>query len=127
MTRSYFSPNLHQSAAPFAHVTQHDGTGYTAGIIGQDPVSGALVSADVTEQCAAMLDNLETLLSELGLKFSDLLRTTVYLTDYQDFGAINSIYAERLSIPYPARTTLQVAALPLGAKVQIDAVVATQT
>lgn len=124
MTRSYFSPNLHQSAAPFSHFTQHDGTGYTAGIIGQDPVSGALVSEDVTEQCAAMLDNLETLLNELGLKFAGVLRTTVYLTDYQDFADINSIYAQRLGTPYPARTTVQVAALPLGAKVQIDAVLA---
>lgn len=119
----HFSPRLHQSKAPFSHFVHHGDTGFTAGIIGQDPGSGVLVSGGVTEQCSAMITNLETLLEELGLGFADLLRTTVYLTDYRDFEAINSVYADRLSEPYPARTTVQVAALPLDAKVQIDAVV----
>lgn len=127
MSRSYFSPNLHQSSAPFSHFVQHEGTGYTAGIIGQDPRSGELVSDDVEKQCAAMLANLGTLLNELGLGFSDVLKTTVYLTDYQDFAAINRVYAGQLTAPFPARTTLQVAALPLGAKVQIDAVLAMRS
>ncbi len=83
VTGYYFSPRLHQSSAPFSHFVQHGDTGYTAGIIGQDPHSGALVSDDVTEQCAAML-------------------------------------TKRLHAPFPARTTIQVAALPLGAKVQIE-------
>ena len=83
-----------------------------------------LVSNDVSEQCVAMLANLETLLAELDLTFANLLRTAISLTDYQDFGVINAVYAGALSAPYPARTTLQVAGLPLGAKVQIDAVVA---
>ena len=123
VTGYHFSPRLHQSTAPFSHFVQHGDTGYTAGIIGQDPHSGALVSDDVTEQCAAMLTNLETLLDELGLGLADILRATVYLTDYQDFQAINSVYAQRLHAPFPARTTIQVAALPLGAKVQIDAII----
>lgn len=103
---------------------QHGDTGYTAGIIGQDQRTGALVSEDVSEQCAAMLTNLQTLLHEVGSGLSDILRITVYLTDYQDFAAINAVYAQHLSAPFPARTTLQAAALPLGAKVQVDAIVA---
>ncbi|KUM29304.1 hypothetical protein AQ436_06335 [Arthrobacter sp. EpRS66] len=70
-----------------------------------------------------MMKNLNTLLNEVQLKMSDVLRTTIYLTDYKDFEAINSVYAKYLQLPYPVRTTLQVAALPLGAKVQIDTVV----
>lgn len=62
--------------------------------------------------------------SKQGLTLNDLLRSTVYLTDYRDFEAINGVYAKRLSAPYPVRTTVQVAALPLGAKVQIESVVA---
>lgn len=127
MISHHFSPQLHQSTAPFSHFVQHGGTGYTAGIIGQDPSTGALVSDDVTEQCKAMFDNLQTLLDEVGSGLSDILRTTVYLTDYQDFEAINTAYAKRVQAPFPARTTLQVAALPLGAKVQIDATVAVDT
>ena len=123
----YFSPQLHQSKAPFSHFVRHGDIGYTAGIIGQDPSTGELVSDDVTEQCTAMFDNLQTLLDEVGSGLSDILRTTVYLTDYQDFEAINTGYAKRILAPFPARTTLQVAALPLGAKVQIDATVAVDT
>ncbi len=119
-----FSRALYQSSAPFSHFVEHNGAGFTAGIIGQRPDDGSLVSSDVAEQCAAMMDNLATLLSELGLDLSEILRTTIYLTDYEDFDAINTVYAKYLSEPFPARTTLQVAALPLGAKVQIDAVVA---
>jgi 2-iminobutanoate/2-iminopropanoate deaminase len=71
-----------------------------------------------------MMNNLKTLLEELRLSLSDLLRTTIYLTDYEDFEAINAVYARYLSEPFPVRTTVQVAGLPLGAKVQIDTVVA---
>ncbi|TLM80809.1 RidA family protein [Pseudarthrobacter sp. NamE5] len=124
MTRHYFSPRLHQSAAPFSHYVEHGNIGYTAGIIGQRPDTGDLVSDNVSQQCDAMLTNLQILLDEQGLTLRDLLRTTVYLTDYRDFAAINEVYAGRLHEPYPARTTVQVAALPLGAKVQIEAVVA---
>jgi len=123
MTRFHFSPGLHQSSAPFSHFVEHGQTGYTAGIIGQDRGTGVLVSDDVADQCSAMMDNLEVLLNELGLGLGDILRTTVYLTDYRHFEAINAVYGQRLARPFPVRTTLQVAGLPLGAKVQIDAVV----
>jgi len=124
MSEHHFSPSLYQSPAPFSHFVRHGNTGYTAGIIGQRPEDGALVSDDAGEQCAAMITNLETLLNELDLSLSDVLRTTIYLTDYRDFDAINTVYASQLREPFPARTTIQVAALPLGAKVQIDSVVA---
>lgn len=69
-----------------------------------------------------MMDNLETLLQELGLGLHDILRTTLYLVDYGHFDAINAAYSQRLAARFPALTTLQVTGLPLGAKVQIDAV-----
>ncbi|MBT2550095.1 RidA family protein [Arthrobacter sp. ISL-65] len=119
----HFSSQLYQSTAPFSHFVQQGNTGYSAGIIGQDPSSGALVSSDVTAQCEAMLTNLQTLLDEMGLAMGDIIRTTLYLIDYQDFDAINTVYARRLAPPFPARTTVQAAALPLGAKVQIEATV----
>ncbi|MGP5049666.1 RidA family protein [Glutamicibacter ardleyensis] len=126
MAKHHFSPNLHQSTAPFSHFVQHGDTGYTAGIIGQRTDDGTLVSDDVAEQCEAMMKNLETLLGEIELNTSNLLRTTIYLTDYKDFAAINAVYAKHLEAPYPVRTTIQVAALPLGAKVQIDTVLRLQ-
>lgn len=123
MSDQHFSPLLHQSAAPFSHFARHGDTGYTAGIIGQRTDDGSLVSNDVAEQCEAMMINLKTLLGELSLNLSDVLRATIYLTDYKDFEVINAVYAKHLREPFPVRTTVQVAALPLGAKVQIDTVV----
>lgn len=120
----HFSPSVYQSPAPFSHLVRHGGTGYTAGIIGQSPVDGSLVSPDVEEQCEALLTNLETLLGDVGLSLANVLSTSVYLTDYDDFYAINTVYARRFPEPFPARNTLQVAGLPLDARVQVDAVVA---
>lgn len=71
-----------------------------------------------------MISNLPILLDEQWLILRDLFRTTGYLTDYRDFAAINDVYARRLHEPYPARTTVQVSGLPLGARVQIETVVA---
>ena len=122
--RAFFSSELHQSTAPFSHLVRVGDLGFVSGIIGQNRDDGALVSADVTAQCEAMFDNVETLLGEVGLELQHLVRTTLYLTDYADFGALNAVYERRLSTPYPARTTVQVAGLPLGAAVQVDAVVA---
>lgn len=124
MQKHHFSPRLHQSTAPFSHFIRHGDTGYTAGIIGQRTDDGSLVSENVDEQCEAMMKNLETLLDEVGLSYANILRTTIYLTSYEDFDTINSVYASRLSEPFPVRSTVQVAALPLGAKVQIETVVA---
>jgi 2-iminobutanoate/2-iminopropanoate deaminase len=124
MPKHHFSPRLHQSTAPFSHFVHHGDTGYTAGIIGQRTDDGSLVSDDIEEQCEAMMTNLTTLLEELNLGLSNLLRATIYLTDYNDFGVINAVYAKHLQEPYPVRTTIQVAALPLGAKVQIETVIA---
>ncbi|GAA3329435.1 RidA family protein [Paeniglutamicibacter sulfureus] len=123
MPEHHFSPLLHQSTAPFSHFVRHGNTGYTAGIIGQRADDGSLVSDDVAVQCEAMMNNLKTLLGELSLGLSNVVRTTIYLTDYEDFEAINAAYARHLRDPFPVRTTIQVAALPLGAKVQIDTVV----
>ncbi|OFT91092.1 Rid family hydrolase [Corynebacterium sp. HMSC28B08] len=119
----HFSPQLHQSSAPFSHFAAADGLGFTAGIIGQDRETGEVVSGDVAVQCEYMMENLQILLREVGRGFQDVVRTTIYLTDYADFGTVNEVYARYFAEPYPVRTTLQVAALPLGAAVQIDTVV----
>lgn len=117
-----FSPSLFQSSAPFSHVVIAGDVAYVSGIIGQRPDTGALVDADVGTQARAMFGNLETALREAGLSLADLVATRIYLVDYAEFEAINAVYRDCVPAPFPARTTLQVAALPLGARVQIDAV-----
>ncbi|WP_082575827.1 RidA family protein [Arthrobacter sp. Soil762] len=89
MSAHHFSPNLHQSPAPFSHLVRHGDTAYTAGIIGQSPDDGGLVGPGIEEQCESMLSNLETLLTDVHLSLAHVLRTTIYLTDYDDFHIIN--------------------------------------
>lgn len=92
---------------------------------GQLPIDleGNCVSDDVIEQTFQVLRNIETLLEERGLDFRYIVKTTVFLTNMDDFEAMNQIYGVHFSAPYPARSTIQVAALPKGAKVEIECIV----
>ncbi|NUP75749.1 MAG: RidA family protein [Sinomonas sp.] len=118
----HFSRGLFQSAAPFSHACRVGDLWFISGIIGQRRDTGELVSTELGLQARTMFDNLDLLLDELGVRPAGIARTCLYLTDYADFDELNVIYAERIESPYPARTTLETAALPLGAKVQIDAI-----
>lgn len=123
----FFSKTLFQSSAPFSHIVIAGDVGYVSGIIGQRRDTGALVDSDTALQARAMFDNFETAITEAGFSLSDIVSTRLYLLDYAEFETINDVYRDRLSSPLPARTTLQVAALPLGARVQIDAIVTKAT
>lgn len=117
------SKRLFRSSAPFSHIVIAGGLGHVSGIIGQRRDTGALVAPETRAQSQAMFDNLETVLDEARFSLGSLIATRLYLVDYADFETVNGIYRDRLSAPFPARTTLQVVALPLGARVQIDAVI----
>ena len=99
------------------------GAVYCAGQIGADPDTGAL-EAGVVAQTARALSNLRAVLSAAGLSLRDVVKTTVFLADLAEFPAMNEEYAKHFSPPYPARSTVQAAALPKGARVEIDAVAA---
>ena len=97
-----------------------DGMVYTAGQIGLDPVSGAIVGPDVESQTRRVLMNLEAVLAEAGGSFSDVVKSTIYIVDMHDFPKVNEIYAGCFTDHPPARSTVQVAGLPLGALVEIE-------
>ncbi|GEM_PF-1882329 len=117
-----FSPHLFASSAPFSHARRAARLWHLSGLIGQCPDTGALVSEDPSAQLDRMFANLRILLADLGLTASDLVKATVYLVDNADVDLMNRKYAEEISTPYPARVTVQAAALPAGARFQIDAV-----
>jgi 2-iminobutanoate/2-iminopropanoate deaminase len=125
--RHVVSDHLARSSSPFSHVVVYDGIGYISGIIGQAPDTGQIVSPDFIAQVRRALQNLAIVLAELGALPSDVLRTTIYLVNYADFEAMNTAYRETFSSPYPARVTLAAHALPLQARFQIDAIVATDS
>jgi 2-iminobutanoate/2-iminopropanoate deaminase len=95
---------------------------YTSGQLGLDPASGQLIAGDVAEQTGQALRNLAAVLRGAGLTLADVVKTTVYLTDMADFGAMNETYGRHFASDPPARTTIAAAGLPKDARVEIEAV-----
>ena len=95
---------------------------FCSGQIGLDPATGKLVSDDVRDQARRVLQNLAAVLGEAGARLPDVVKTTIYLEDLGDFAAVNEVYAGFFPESPPARATVQVAALPLGSRVEIDAI-----
>jgi 2-iminobutanoate/2-iminopropanoate deaminase len=95
---------------------------FTAGQIALDPSTGRLVGESVVEQTNRVLENLSAVLAAAGASWTDVVKTTVYLVDLADFPTVNELYGQRLGAARPARSTVQVAALPRGALVEIDAI-----
>jgi 2-iminobutanoate/2-iminopropanoate deaminase len=107
---------------PYSQAVEHDGVVYCSGQIGLDPASGQLVAGGTVAEAERVLENLRAVLARAGLDFTDVVKTTIYLVDLADFATVNEIYARFVQAPYPARATVGVAALPRGARVEIDAV-----
>jgi 2-iminobutanoate/2-iminopropanoate deaminase len=109
---------------PYSQAVTANGFLFTAGQIAFDPATGQVVPGDVTAQTERVLANLAAVLEAAGASWSAVVRTTVYLQDMNDFAAVNQVYARVLGTARPARSTVQVAALPRGALVEIDAIAA---
>ena len=106
---------------PYSQATRAGNTVYVSGMLGIDPATGDLLEG-VTAQAEQALKNLEAVLAEAGGSTADVCKTTVFLTNMGDFAAINEIYASHFSAPYPARSCVQVGALPKGGLFEIEAV-----
>ena len=114
-----------KALGPYSLAIESDGTLYLSGQIHIDPAKGELVQGDIGEQTRQCLENLKSVLEAAGYSFANVVKTTVFLADMADFPAMNEVYATYMIEPFPARSTIQVAALPLGARVEIEAVART--
>jgi len=110
------------AVGPYRHTAEADGWVFASGQIPINPETGAVVSDDIRAATRQALTNLSAVLGEAGLTLAHVLKTTVYVTDLANFGAVNTVYAEFFNSPYPARACVQVAALPKAAPVEIDAI-----
>jgi 2-iminobutanoate/2-iminopropanoate deaminase len=117
------SPELTPPVGPFSQAIEAGGFIYLSGQVAQDPVTGKLVAGGIAAETERVFRNLSAVLKAAGRSFDDVVRAGVYLTNMNDFVAMNGIYAKHFSQPFPARTTIGVAVLPLGACVEIDLVV----
>jgi 2-iminobutanoate/2-iminopropanoate deaminase len=122
-SQAIFSDKLPKTAGPFSPAVRSGEFIYVSGQIGQDPMSGRLVDGGIERQTEQAFANLSAVLAASGKSLADVVRAGVYLTDMRDFATMNAIYARHFAEPYPARTTVGVAALPLGAAMEIDVVV----
>ena len=117
------SDKLAPPVGPFSPAVRSGGLIFFSGQVGVDPAIGRLVDGGVEAEARQVFRNLATLLEAAGKSFGDVVRAGVFLTDIGDFAAVNAIYAEQFERPFPARTTVGVAALPLGARIEIELLV----
>ncbi|MGD8977625.1 MAG: Rid family detoxifying hydrolase [Gammaproteobacteria bacterium] len=106
----------------YSQAIEADGTIYLSGQIPLEPASMTLVAGDIRDQIRRVFDNLAAVAEAAGAGLEDAVKLTVYLVDLGDFAAVNEVMAEYFSEPYPARAAVQVAALPKGAQVEVDAI-----
>jgi 2-iminobutanoate/2-iminopropanoate deaminase len=118
------APDAPAAVGPYAHAVRADGLLFCSGQIPLDPRTGDLVGDTVAEQTGRCLENLAAVCHAAGATLGDAIRLTIYTTDMSSFGAINEVYESFFEADPPARVAIGVAALPRGAKVEIDAVVA---
>lgn len=111
-----------RAIGPYSQAIVVDGMVYTAGQIALDPASGEMVEGGVEAQTRRVIRNLEAVLRSAGARLTDVVKTTVYVADLDDFAAVNEVYGEHFGEPYPARSTVEAARLPRDARVEIEAV-----
>jgi 2-iminobutanoate/2-iminopropanoate deaminase len=116
------SPGAPKAIGPYSQAVRAGQLLFLSGQVPLDPVTGQMIDGDVAAQTRRVFENLRAVLEAGGRSFADVVRTTVFLADMNDFAAMNEIYGQYFVEPYPARATVQVARLPKDARVEIDVI-----
>ena len=120
--RSFHSERAPAAIGPYSQAVETGGWLFTSGQVGLDPATGELVPGGFEAQATQVFANLHAVLASAGCTFADVVKATVYVTDLADFPRLNALYAQAMGEHRPARSTVQAAALPKGALVEIDLV-----
>ena len=120
-TKAIIKPAQSPAAVgPYNHAVRVGDLLFSAGQIPIDPATGNLVSSDIKAQTTRVLENMKAILEDQQLTFANVVKTTVFMTNLADFAGMNEVYAQYFTTDFPARSTIQVAALPKGASVEIE-------
>jgi len=111
-----------KAIGPYSQAVRAGQLLFVSGQVPLDPASGQMVGGGIAEQTRRVLDNIGAVLAAGGRSFADVVRTTIFLADMNDFAAVNEVYGQYFSEPYPARATVQVARLPKDARLEIDVI-----
>ncbi|MEO6967805.1 MAG: RidA family protein [Rhodanobacteraceae bacterium] len=114
--------NAPQAIGPYSQAMRAGNAVYLSGQIPLDPASGEIVAGDIAAQASRVFENLKAVCEAAGGSLAQIVRVGIYLVDLNDFAAVNAVMAEYFAQPYPARSTIGVAGLPKGARVEIDAI-----
>ena len=120
--RAVSSPGAPTAIGPYSPAIRAGQLLFVSGQVPIDPATGNMIEGDIAAQTRRVLDNVGALLTAGGRSFGDVVRTTVFLADMNDFAAVNAVYGTYFSEPYPARATVQVSRLPKDARVEIDVI-----
>ncbi len=115
-------PELPPPVGPFSHLVNAGAALYLSGQVAQDPDTGKLIEGDVAAQTTRIFANLQAVLKTVDRDLRHIVKVTMFLTDMADFAEMNAVYARHFDLPYPARSTVAVKALPLGARVELECV-----
>jgi 2-iminobutanoate/2-iminopropanoate deaminase len=120
MKQAVSSPDAPKAIGPYSQAVRAGQLLFLSGQVPIDPSTGQMIDGDIAAQTRRVFENLAAVLNAGGRSFADVVRTTVFLADMNDFTAMNEVYGQYFSEPYPARATVQVARLPKDARVEID-------
>ncbi len=120
MKKKISTPKAPQAVGPYSQAIMVDNTLYTSGQIAIDPATGQMVENSIELQTRQVMINLQNLLSESGFSFSDVVKTTVFLKNMDDFATVNAIYAEYFTEDAPARSCVAVSSLPKNALIEVE-------
>ena len=114
--------NAPEAIGPYSQAVSASGFLFTSGQLPIDPATGKIPEGSVEDHAHMVFKNLEAIANEAGTTLANAVKTTVFLSDIKDFAVVNQVYARYFKAPFPARSAFQVAALPLGADVEVEAV-----
>ena len=120
MNQSIHTDAAPKAIGPYSQAIRAGNLVFLSGQIPLNPLTGALIEGDIRAQTARVMDNLAAVLAAANLSFANVVKSTIYVIDLADYALINEVYGERFKENPPARSTVQVAALPRGARVEID-------
>ena len=123
MKKCFLTQNGPRAIGPYSTAVVHGDTCYLSGVIPVVPATGKLAEGDAAAQARQVFENMKVILSELNSSMADVLKTTVFLQDLGSFGDVNAVYAEYFGPDYPARSCVEVSKLPMGALVEVEAII----
>ncbi len=116
------SKNAPAPIGPYSHAVQFGNMLFVSGQVGKHPLTGELMLADIKTETTQVMENVKAILTDAGMDFTHIVKTTIFLTDMNDFASVNEVYGSYFKGEYPARETVQVSKLPLNVNVEISVV-----